>query len=220
MLRLGWNRLHQVPAVVLALLAAACSSSEGVRQAPVPEDPWAVPVSSVKLREGVPPEVRDACRELRGEVQVPIVCPRRYPGSGFVETGSPSDDKSLRTPNVYSPEIYELTFNNGTTRGYLHWVMGVARPQAFELHVMSGTGNVTPGPPRPLGVKRVEGRTVRLYEYDGGRGGPNSGHVLAVIDTKRLVVYGSVHGVQHRDYAIALAIDAAAQIDRAATTTD
>lgn len=189
------------------------SMSGAPRQQVVRPSPLEVPVSSVRLTEGVPPEVRSACRELRGQVRVPIVCPRRYPRSGFVATGSPSVDRWLRTPNVYSPEMYELTFNNGDNRGYLHWVMGVATQPAFALRVLSGKNNVTPGRPRLGGVGRVHGRPIRFYEFRGGRGGPNSGHVVAAIRVKNLVAYGSVHGFRHRDYAIALAVDAAAQID-------
>ncbi len=196
--------------LLLLLLLAACGSSD---RRPAPAPPAFVEVTSVELERGTPREVLDACRQVR-RLEVPPVCPRRYPASGFVRTRDPETNRSLRTPNVYSPELYELSFNNGNTRGHLHWVMGVGTTPSFDREILSGHSNETPGPAVRRSDVEISGTTVRIFEFTGGRGGPNSGHVIAAITRDRLVAYGSVHGRQHRDLAVALAVDAAAQVQR------
>lgn len=199
--------MARYPVLLLSVLAGCGSGDRRPAPAPLPS----VPVSSVELRSGTPGEVREACRQVR-RLRVPPVCPRRYPASGFVTTGDTGTDRWLRAPNVYSPELYELSFNNGDNRGYVHWVMGVGTADAFDREILRGRFAVVPGPASRRRDATIPGSTVRIFEFTGGRGGPNSGHVIAAITREGLVAYGSVHGRAHRDLAIALAADAAAQL--------
>ncbi len=136
--------MARYPVLLLSVLAGCGSGDRRPAPAPLPS----VPVSSVELRSGTPGEVREACRQVR-RLRVPPVCPRRYPASGFVTTGDTETDRWLRAPNVYSPELYELSFNNGDNRGYVHWVMGVGTADVFDREILRGAFAVVPGPRDP-----------------------------------------------------------------------
>lgn len=138
---------------------------------------------------------------------VKVVCPPLVPRTRLVR------DPNLYGPLVFFPDttFYLLSFNNGDLGArHLHWLIGKGAATSAERILLRDDNNVVKGLPRLLSEVTIDGRALRLYRYPPfPAGGPNGGHVVALVDCETELVVASLHGRERagaaREMALALA---------------
>ena len=196
-------RFGLVVAVISFSIASgmACGERDGQREER-PERP-----QHASLTDQIPRLVRAVCKQTERQVTVTVVCPPLVPRTRLVR------DPDLYGPLVFFPDttFYLLSFNNGDVGArYLHWIVGKGDSASAERILLRDDQNVVEGLPRLLSEATVDGRTLRLYRYPPHpAGGPNGGHVAALVDCGTEVVVVSLHGPERagaaREMAFALA---------------
>lgn len=154
-------------------------------------------VTSLRLTARIPRLVRRSCRAART-----FSCPRLVPVGGIVPI--PYTSGVLEA----SPALYDLSFNNGTNRGYYHWTVGAGTSAAISHDLIDDRTHEGKGLPKRIRLLSLGSTRIAVYRFPGGSaGGYLSGHTAAFADTGRRVVFASVHGHRHEDADIALVAD-------------
>jgi hypothetical protein len=148
--------------------------------------------------------VTATCRDAARQTRFRIICPELIPHVPIVH------DHSVYGAIVYpgEPNFYMLTFNNGDNGRALHWIVGGGTRAAVDKWLLSDRFNEVKGRPKLIERARLRGRPVSVYRFpDYPAGGPNGGHVAALVDAGGLIVFASPHGYAHQDAALAMAAD-------------
>lgn len=207
-----------VPLLATALVAFACSGSDGEGDVVARQSQAATRLDSARLKEldltyDVPPLVREACADASRRAAVRVVCPPLVPdvpltrSPGLWGSSVPHDD----------PRFYMLTFNNGgLPGGKRHWITGGGHAGAVEKWVLTDFDNVVKGNPTLIRTTTVRGRPVSIYRFPPyPAGGPNGGHWAAFIRVGDEMVFASPHERRYVHAAVEMALALANELEAA-----
>lgn len=202
--RSSWAVAVIVVAAFTGLLANGLSAATG------PTDVLAKlahTVHSLRMEIRTPPAVARVCAEIKRDIKAPVRCPRLIPAARIISwtgTSGPLDPPSRA--------LYTMTFNNGgedpESPLSLHWIVGAGSLKEIQRTILEGTRNEVKGRAQYLGSRELFGHRATLYKLPPyPAGGPYGGHTLALVSIGGArAVFASVHGYQHLDASLAMAI--------------
>ena len=158
-------------------------------------------MESVEFTDRVPERVRQTC--ARAARKATVRCPGTTPRGGVVR------DRGLYGFLADPRERwYDLTFNNGDNRGYVHWAVGGGALGEFRHHHLDQAAWVKRGRVVELGTRECAGRQITGYRFPPyPAGGPLGGHSVALAAVGDSEYYASVHGRYNLDASMALLLD-------------
>jgi hypothetical protein len=157
----------------------------------------ALHVTSVKLTTRIPRRVRNTCRAART-----FTCPRRVPVGGIFP------HRYAYGPEEAGRSLYVLSFNNGTIRGYFHWIVGAGTRAAIARDLIDDRWHEQKGLPKRIRLLSLGSTRIALYRFPQyPAGGYLGGHTVAFADDGGRVVFATVHGYGHADADVALVAD-------------
>jgi hypothetical protein len=131
-----------------------------------------------------------------------FTCPHLVPAGGIAPF------RDIAGPAETGRGIYVLSFNNGTIRGYTHWIVGGGTRRALSASLIDDRWHEVRGLPKRIRLLRLGPTRIAVYRFPQyPRGGYLGGHTAAFADTGRRVIFASVHGDRHIDADIALVAD-------------
>jgi hypothetical protein len=161
-------------------------------------------VHSIRLTRHVPAEVRATCRDADRQTPFRVICPELVPRVPIVR------DRNLYGAIIFPGvrDFYMLTFNNGDNGRALHWIVGAGDKQGVDKWLLSDRMNEVKGPLTLVKRATIRGHPMSIYTFpQHPAGGPNGGHVAALIGVGSTVVFASLHGYEHQGGAVAIAVD-------------
>jgi hypothetical protein len=110
-------------------------------------------------------------------------------------------------PAEVDPDLYVLSFNNGTIRGTLHWIAGAGSSTAVDSQLIDDRWHETKGLPTRIRLLRIGRTRIAVYRFPRDAGGYLSGHIAAFARARGRVIFASLHGYGYADAATAMVID-------------
>jgi hypothetical protein len=155
----------------------------------------------LSLTRRVPARVKASCPRVARQTRESVVCPQLVPRTPL------SNIPYAQQPAAVEPDLYVLSFNNGTIRGTLHWMTGAGSVAAVNAILIDDRTNETKGLPKRIRLLQSGGARIAVYRYPMNAGGFQSGHVAAFARAGGRVIFASLHGYGHADAATAMLID-------------
>jgi hypothetical protein len=195
------------------VLLGGCSDTDSRHAPPPPRtlnfegraaviyDPPPERVARLGLTRRVPARVRVSCRQVAKRTYERVVCPRLVPRTPLLNI------PGAQMPAQDDPDLYVLSFNNGTIRGARHWMVGAGTREAVDSQLVDDRRHETKGLPRRIRLYRAGGVRIAVYRYASDAGGFQTGHVAAFARLGTQVSFVSLHGHRYADAATTMLVD-------------
>jgi hypothetical protein len=202
--------LPLVAALCLGVTVAGCASASQVHASKQPTNrlyALARGVKSIRLHIGTPAGVERWCRTAARDLHRTVACPRIVPDAPLASVAGVTG--LLEPPSVRG--MYGLVFNTGgddpTSAMSIHWVVGEGTILALRRYILRLPSGRHPAFAPMVARRRVGGLVAMIYRFpDYPQGGAFGGHTVAIVRRREHAYYASVHGYQHVDASVALAV--------------
>jgi hypothetical protein len=186
-------------ATVLVLVLGACGTEGRARPARPSRAARAAP-PALQLTIDVPAPVLVTCGEAAQETRIRVVCPPLVPVGGVTD----------HSPQVTTPDVYTMSFNNGQVPGHIHWEVGAGTLAGVATAEFDERDWDAPAPKQPpvlIGGQRCAPYLIRIYRFPENDG-QLEGHDVALATAGAVTYFASIHGYTHdaADVAMLLAI--------------
>jgi hypothetical protein len=154
----------------------------------------------LELTNSVSPPVRAACAEAARATRIRVVCPSLVPADGV------TSESDLYGPQVLTPDVYTLSFNNGQVPGHIHWEAGAGTLAGIATAEFDERDWDAPEPKQPtvlIGGDRCGPYLIRIYRFPDNDG-QLEGHDVALAIVGGITYFASIHGYNHDDADVAM----------------